>query len=152
MFKKRGYVEQELKNGKYHLGVAAYKVGQNIVSNMDLLSMAKPVMERLVREYNETVYLALRCEQEMLLFDNIDSLHPVNVMSLKGRNYPLSGCAACEVFQAFATAPGENDLCKPSQNDECLAMLKQQGYSTDAHRLGVGVVSLAVHSAVGAIP
>ena len=144
VFKQRGYVEQKHKNGKYHLGLAAFMVSQNIVSNMDLLSMARPVMERLVREYNETVYLALPCGQKALMFDNIDSLHPVNVMSLKGRHYPLSECAAGDMLLAFGMAPGEADHCLPFQGDARLAMLKQQGYSIDAHRLGEGVISLAV--------
>ena len=144
VFKQRGYVEQKQKNGKYRLGLAAYRVGQNIVSNMDLLSMARPVMEKLVREHNETVYLALPCGQRALMFENIDSLHPVNVMSLKGRHYPLSECAAGDMLLAFGTTPGEENLCPPFQEDARLAMLKQQGYSIDADRLGQGVVSLAV--------
>jgi DNA-binding IclR family transcriptional regulator len=111
---------------------------------MKLSNTVGPIMKRLVREYNETVYLALRCGQDMLLFDNIDSLHPVNVMPLKGRRYPLSGCAAGDMLLAFDTASNENNLCKQSSNDARLVMLKQQGYSIDAHRLGDGVVSLAV--------
>jgi DNA-binding IclR family transcriptional regulator len=144
VFKQRGYVEQVSRNGKYQLGIAAYMVGQNIVSNMKLTKTVGPIMQRLVREYNETVYLALRCGQDVLLFDNIDSLHPVNVTSLKGRRYPLSDCAAGDMLLAYDSASDENDLCKHSSNDARLIMLKQQGYSTDAHRLGEGVVSLAV--------
>ncbi len=144
VFKQRGYVEQKRKNGKYQLGIAAHMVGQNIVSNMELMRTSRPIMAQLVREHNETVYLSLRCGREALLFDNIDSLHPVNVMSLKGRCYPLSECATGDMLLAFSRARGENDLCETFQNDARLEMLKQQGYSTDAHRLGDGVVSLAV--------
>ncbi|MBE0575370.1 MAG: IclR family transcriptional regulator [Desulfuromonadales bacterium] len=144
VFKQRGYLEQRQKNGKYYLGMSAYMVGQNIVSNMGLLSTARPVMERLARKYNETVYLALPRNQEALLFDGIDSLHAVSVMSLKGRLYPLAECAAGDMLQAFSTAPGEDALCNTAQNDARLAMLKQQGYSMDVDRLGSGVVSLAV--------
>lgn len=144
VFKQRGYVEQKCKNGKYHLGMAAYMVGQNIVSNMELVRMARPIMEELVREHNETIYLALPSDKKVLLFDCVDASHVVNVMSLKGLQYPLSECAAGDILLAFATSPGENDFCKPSQHDARLEMLKQQGYSADAHRLGDGVVSLAV--------
>lgn len=144
VFKQRGYVEQKSKNGKYQLGIAAYMVGQNIVSQMKLTNAVGPVMKRLVLEHNETVYLALRSGQDMLLFDNIDSLHPVNVMSLRGRRYPLSDCAAGDMLLAFDTELDANDLCETSSNAERLAMLKEQGYSSDVHRLGDGVVSLAV--------
>lgn len=84
VFKQRGYVEQKHKNGKYHLGMTAYTVGQKIVSNMEIMRTAGPVMEGLVREYNETVCLAVRCDQDVLFFENAGSMHPVNVMALKG--------------------------------------------------------------------
>jgi DNA-binding IclR family transcriptional regulator len=144
VFKQRGYIEQKHKNGKYQLGMTAYMVGQNIVSNMGLTRTVRPIMERLVREYNETVYLALPCDKNVLFFDSSDSLHPVNVMALKGRRYPLSECAAGDMLQAFDTTHGEDDLCTPPQNDARLVKLKQLGYSTDKNRLGDGVVSLAV--------
>lgn len=144
VFKQRGYVEQKQKNGKYQLGMTAYMVGQNIVSNMEIMRTAGPIMERLVREYNETVYLALPCDENVVFFDSSDSFHPVNVMSLKGRRYSLPECAAGEMLQAFGTAPGGDDLCTPLQNDARMARLKQRGYSTDENRLGDGVVSLAV--------
>lgn len=144
VFKQRGYVEQKQVNGTYQLAIAAYMIGQDIVSNMGLLNMARPVMEQLAREYNETVYLALPCDKEVLLFEKIDSLHPVNVVSLKGRHYPLSECAAGDMCMAFGAAPNVETFCQPFQNGSRLAMLKEHGYSTDENRLGNGVVSLAV--------
>jgi DNA-binding IclR family transcriptional regulator len=144
VFKQRGYVEQKRKNGEYHLGLAAYMVGQNIVSNMELVRMARPIMERLVREHNETIYLALPSEKKVLLFDCVDSSQVVNVMSLKGLHCPLSECAAGEVLQAFGMASVEGAFDTPPPHYDRLAVVKQQGYSTDAHLLGDGVVSLAV--------
>ena len=144
VFKRRGYVEQKRMNGKYYLAMTAHKLSQNIVSNMELVRMARPVMEGLARDHNETIYLALPSDKKVLLFDCVDSLQVVNVMSLKGLHYPLSECAAGEVLQAFGMASAEGDFGTPSQHDERLVMLKQQGYSADTHRLGDGVVSLAV--------
>jgi len=144
VFKKHGYVEQKHKSGKYQLGMTAFTVGQNIVSNMEIMRVTGPVMESLARDYNETVYLAVRCDQDVLFFENASSLHPVNVMAIKGRRYPLSECAAGEMIQAFSIAPGENDLRKLPQDHAHFARLKQQGYNIDAHQLGPGVVSLAV--------
>lgn len=143
--KQRGYVEQKSKNGKYHLGMTAFMVGQNIVSNMDLLRTAKPAMEELVRDCNETVYLSLRFGQEVLLFDKVDSLHPVNVMSLKGLSYPLTDCAAGEIFQVFDREEDAlTDVCTSSVTHTRLETIKQQGYCSDNHRLGDGLSSLAV--------
>lgn len=129
VFKQRGYVEQRSKNGTYHLGLSAYMVGQKIVSNMELTRIARPIMERLVREANETVYLALRCEQDLLLFDSVEALHPVSVKSLKGRRYPLAQCAAGRVLL---------------REDALQGAARRHGFSSDVHQLGEGVASLAV--------
>ena len=69
-FEKRGYIEKE-EEGKYRLGVSAYELSQKFLSRMGLLKEAKPVMERLVRECNETVYLAIRRNKEVLLLDKV---------------------------------------------------------------------------------
>jgi IclR family KDG regulon transcriptional repressor len=140
VFKQRGYVEQKRKNGKYHLGRTSYILGQNIVSNMDLLNTVKPDMEKLVEVCNETAYLALRFGTETLLIDSVECRLPVSVMPLKGRSYPLTDCAAGEMFLAYDVEANESVDSRDAQ----LAAIKQQGYSADIHRLGDGICSLVV--------
>jgi IclR family acetate operon transcriptional repressor len=145
VFKQRGYVEQTRKNGKYHLGRTSYILGQNIVSNMDLLNKVKPDMEKLVEACNETVYLALRFGDETLLIDSVECRLPVSVMPLKGRSYPLTACAAGEIFLAYDVEANESvDSCTLTARDAQLAAIKQQGYSADIHCLGEGICSLVV--------
>lgn len=145
VFKQRGYLEQDRSHGEYRLGLGAYMVGQKLVSNMELLRTVRPVMEELVRENKEAVYLAVRCDHKTLLFDNVDSRHPVNVMSLKGRSYPLAECAAGEILLAFGSQENKpTDICKQRLEPDQLVALKEQGYSRDVNRLGDGIASLAV--------
>jgi IclR family KDG regulon transcriptional repressor len=145
VFKNRGYVVQEKKNGEYQLGMAAFMVGQNIVSNMEVLRTAKPVMEKLSRGCNETIYLAFRVDDKALFFENVTSLHSVNVMSLKGNSYSLNECTAGEVLLAFAGAQEEVAGSQPKVScSETLSCVKKHGYSRDADRLGDGVASLSV--------
>ena len=144
VFKQRGYVEQRQKNGKYHLSMAAYMISQNIISNMELLRNARPVMEKMARDCNETVYLAVRCEQDVLLFDNVDSMTPVNVLPLKGHRYPLSSCAAGKVLMAFDAADDDGPGPVGSPQDQSLKAISQRGYVADEDCLGEGISSLAV--------
>lgn len=145
VFKQRGYVEQPHKNGKYHLGKTAYMLGQNIVSNVDLLSTSRPAMEKLVQTCNETVYLALRFGDEILLLDSVDSQHPVSVMSLKGRVYALNECAVGDLFLAHdAKFNSPVDHCVPPVSCQQLSSSKNQDYAYDINRLGDGICSLAV--------
>lgn len=137
VFKQRGYVEQR-NSGEYHLGMSAFLVGQNIISNMDLLRTARPVMEKLVREVNETVYMALRHEQDVLFFDNIDSQQPVSVMQLRGRRYPLASCAAGRLLLSYSHGREDAVGLEPGTTPE------KQGYAVDADALGEGISSVAV--------
>ncbi len=49
-FENRGYVEKEQKSGKYRLGLTAYEMSQKMLTKMDLLRKAKPVIEKLKDE------------------------------------------------------------------------------------------------------
>jgi IclR family transcriptional regulator, KDG regulon repressor len=141
-FMKRGYVEQKSKNGKYQLGMAAYMVGQNLVSKMELLHTVRPSMEKLVREFDEAVYLVVPCGGEALFFDYLDTPHAIKVMSLKGTSYPLDACAAGEVLTAFGAPAGPGRKSQPASADQ--TRVRTQGYGRDENRLGEEVVSLAV--------
>lgn len=144
VLKRRGYVEQPCQNGKYQLGNSAIRLSQNIMSNYQLLNLAKPFMESLVKEYNETVYLVLNCKDHVLFFDQVDSINKVNVMSLKGRGYPVEKIAAGLVQKAFDTGSPEMQVNAVTVDGESYARVRQQGYSTDQNQLGEGVVSFAV--------
>jgi len=144
VFKQRGYVEQKSNNGQYQLGIAAYKVGQNIVSRMKVLRSARPLMEKLSRELDETVYLAVPNGSDVFLFDSAEALTPVNVMSLKGRTYPLESCAAGELLLAFARQNLQLELGEPASDGADLSHIKIQGYAVDRNRLGDSVVSVSV--------
>lgn len=144
-FVSRGYLERISANGRYQLGLAAYTIGQNIVSRMELLSAAKPSMEMVVRKCDETVYLVMRQGNEVLFFESLDTLNPVRVMPLKGRYYPLSCCAAGNVLWAFCPIVDGWSATETLADDEGpLGIIRAQGFSSDVHCLGEGIASLAV--------
>lgn len=143
VFKQRGYVEQHCRSGKYQLGLSAFRVSHNILSNNQLINIVKPFMEALVNEHNETIYLAINCDDHVLFFDHVDSLNAVNVSSLKGRFYPVETCAAGLVQKAFSATPAVLEKTI-SESREIFVQVRQQGYSMDQDQLGQGVASLAV--------
>ncbi len=154
-FENRGYVERETATGKYRLGLSAYEIGQKLLSRMGLLRMARPVMEQLVRDCNEAVYLAVRRDQEVLFLDLVDTPQQVKIVSLTGRRFPLAETAAGKVILAQGPAlpgssKGESTALPPGER----LAIRQQGICLDYHALGEGVASLAValFSASGDIP
>lgn len=141
-FENRGYVERDDGSSKYRLGLSAYEIAQKFLSRMGLLRKAKPVMEKLVRSTNETVYLTVRRGQEVLFFDMVDTIHQVKIVSLVGRRYPLTEAAAGRIQLAF----GRSAEDKPT--DAALAVelaeIHAGGYCSDTGSLGEGVTALAV--------
>jgi len=135
-FENRGYVEREEQTGRYRLGLSAYEVGQKLISRMSMLRKARPVMERLVRECDEAVYLALRRDDELLFLDMVDTSQQVKIISLIGKRYPLAEIAAGNVILAYGPegeAPGGE-----------LAEIRQRGWATGHGILGEGIACLAV--------
>jgi DNA-binding IclR family transcriptional regulator len=149
-FENRGYVERERGSGKYRLGLSAYEIGQKFLSRMGLLRKARPVMERLARQCNETVYLAVRRKEEVLFLDMVDTAHQVKILSLVGRRFPLPATAAGKILLAFGGTSGQqadnsggNSAGQPVAAEE-LAAIRLRSYSCDCHGVGAGIACVAV--------
>ncbi len=139
-FENRGYVEREESSGKYRLGISAYEIGQKFLSRNTLLRKARPVMERLVRECNESIYLVVRRGEEVLFLDQVDTAQQVKIVSLVGKRYPVADTCAGKLMLAHGD-PAENgsQIAKAD-----LLKFQQQGYCFDTGRLGDGIASIAV--------
>lgn len=147
-FESRGYVEREELSGKYRLGIAAYEMGQKFLSRMGLLKKARPVMQRLAREMNEAVYLAVRRDDDLLFLDAVDTPLQVKIVSLVGKRYPLPLSAAGRVLLAGVWR--KENAAEPllplatTAMDPALHEILEQGFATDHGSLGEGVTCLAV--------
>jgi len=143
-FESHGYVERGQGPGEYKLGLAAFEVSQKLLSRMTLLHKARPFMAQLVREYNETVYLVVQRDDDVLFLEMADSDQKVKVVSLVGRRFPLQSCAAGKIFLAFDPA-GNSELidATPSLRNE-LKQCRQQGVAVDDNGAGEGCTSIAV--------
>ena len=142
-FESRGYVEREELSGKYRLGIAAYEMGQKFLSRMGLLKKARPVMERLVRETSEAVYLAVRRDDDLLFLDAVDTPLQVKIVSLVGKRYPLPLSVAGRVLLAGAQH-SESLVESLPEMDPALHEILEQGFGVDHDSLGEGVTCLAV--------
>ena len=142
-FENRGYVEREKGTGKYRLGLSAYETGQKILSRMWLLRKARSIMERLARETNEAVYLAVRRGSESLFLEVADTLQQVKIISLVGRRFPMGQTAVGLALLAFVKSSGE----KPSRDIAFAApdLIAAQacGVAVETGGIGEGIVSMA---------
>ncbi len=144
-FEHRGYVKRDEKTGKYSLGISAYEMGQKSLSRMSLLIKAKPEMERLARDCDEAVYLAVPRNQDIFLLDMVNTTQVVSIMPLVGNHYPSSETAAGKAILAFCSANGGKES---SRFSSCLGRelksIRQGAAAVDQGAFGEGVASLAV--------
>jgi DNA-binding IclR family transcriptional regulator len=143
-FENHGYVERGQGPGEYKLGLAAFEVSQKLLSRMTLLHKARPVMGRLVRDYNETVYLAVQRDNEVLFLEMSDNDQKVKVVSLVGRRFPLAECAAGKIFLAFDADGNEELLRVLPQLAEELKSYREERIAVDENGVGEGSTCVAV--------
>jgi len=143
-FESHGYVERKNGSGEYKLGLAAFEVGQKLLSRMTLLHKARPVMGQLVRQCNETVYLVVQRDQDALFLEMSDNDQKVKVVPLVGRRFPLESCAAGKIFLAFDSRINKI-LIKNHPELSCeLEQCRQQSSCFDINSLGDGSTCIAV--------
>ncbi len=134
-FENRGYVQRRQGSTKYSLGPSAHEIGQKLLSRMELLRKARPVMQVLAREHDEAVYLVFRRQEEALFLDMVDSAQQVKVVPLVGRRFPLGEVAAGRVLGAYAD--DDNGTIEERE------AIRRQGYCLSFNDVGEGVVSVA---------
>ena len=146
-FESRGYVERDTESGKYRLGLTAYETAQKFLSKMVLLRHARPVMDKLARQCNESVYLTMRHNHDVLFLDKVDVPQHVKIASLSGKRFPLGTTAAGQALIAFnnTTAETSDPLDLPGQtlSTAQIMTIQKQGYSCGGEALGEGIVSIA---------
>src|SRR5512145_647828 len=69
----RGYIEQNKATENYRLGLRALELGQTFIKQMGLLRQAKPILEKLVQECNETSYVAIFKEGFVVYLDVVET-------------------------------------------------------------------------------
>ena len=140
-FENHGYVERNPQTGDYQLGMSAFEISQKLLSKMELLSKARPVMSHLVRQCDEAVYLVVCRGSDVLFLDMADNSQKVKVAPLAGERFPTDRCASGKICLAFSTAPDKRFTTHATMTEE-LELCRQRGYCVD--RNGVGEESTCV--------
>lgn len=154
-FENRGYVEKSEDSRKYRLGLSAYEIGQKFLSRMGLLRKARPVIDRLGRDCNEALYLAVPRGKEILMIDMVDTTQQVKIVPLVGNRYPLCGTSAGQVILAHSESHRRGNMAADlAAMDKALKEIAEQGYCYERGSYGEGVASLAVPllDATGKVP
>src|SRR5664279_4588567 len=93
----RGYIEQNKVTENYRLGLKTLELGQTFIHQMGLLRQSKPVLEDLVRECNETTYVAILKDFNIIYLDCVETDMTVRVVPRVGSWLPVYCTAAGKI-------------------------------------------------------
>ncbi len=148
---------QRLPDRRYVLGNRVYDWGQAAAPGQDVRPWARPVMERLVREFGETVSLMVREDDEAVCIDQVDGRHPIRLSANRGRRLVLYAGASQRLLLAFAPEEMREDYISrcafvkrasqtiedPNRLRDVLAEIQRRGYAVSQNELDEGAVAFA---------
>jgi DNA-binding IclR family transcriptional regulator len=80
----RGYVSRFDESSKYQLGVNLVHLGQSALEQIDLRTVARPVLENLHQRFNETVNLGVLAAGRIVYVDMLESDHGLRMSAQVG--------------------------------------------------------------------
>lgn len=153
----RGYVQKNEQTSRYQLTLKTWEVGSAAVRRLTIREVARPWMEQLVKETNETAHLAVLQGQDIMVLDRLDSPHPVKVETYMGQRAPAHCSATGKILLAFASDETQqeflshklksftpNTLSDHHLLEQEFARVRQQGYAVIDEEWQEGVSSVAV--------
>ncbi len=152
------YIEQNPVTGNYRLGIRALELGQTFIQQSGLVQTARPLLESLVHRTNETAYVAILRDGQMVYLDVVESGHVIRVVPRVGLRLPVHCTAVGKALLAFSsedeikrilpvaalTAYTPRTIIDRTQLVEHLNRVRSEGYATDNEEHEEGVKCVAV--------
>lgn len=151
-----GLLEQNPASGRYRLGVALFGLGTLVRRQMDLSSVARPLLVELRQRTDETVLLAIPAQINVMHIYNLESTQAIRMRSDIGVERPVHCTAEGRAMLAFRPAAAIDAVITGglaartpktiTHADTLRARLKQiarQGYAIDDEESEIGMRSIA---------
>lgn len=154
------YVLKDRESEKYKLGYRTLYLSRNLINNIDIISVAKPFLEDLAAEVNETIHLCIEDKGEVLYVDKIESNQTIRMISKVGNRAPLYCTGVGKVLlsgmgeaQFDIIAENTNFIvhtpttitCKEQLQEE-MKLIRRQGYALDniEHEEGIRCIAAPI--------
>lgn len=155
----KGFVTQTSQDGHYALTTKLIQIGQKLVEDMDIIELAKPVMNHLSEATGEVIHLVVIDGKEAVYIDKIESKGSIRMYSYVGKRIPLFSSAVGKAYMAFSDQE-EVDLIwedliqnlkkfteKTLHTEEALKRdlidVRKRGYAIDDEENEMGIICVA---------
>jgi DNA-binding IclR family transcriptional regulator len=156
-----GAVRRDPATRRYELGLTLFELGRQMYLQDDLREVARPVMEALMEEVQETVFLCTlnRDQRLILVLDSVECRHDLKITSPVGSTLPLFSTAPGKAILAIMddeeirkiikekgiTRYTERSITDPGQFIEEIRIVRDNGYAADYEEYKSGVRAVAAH-------
>ncbi len=144
-------VQRDPQSGALRPGSVLVQYARRGAGNLDLVTLARPTLDRLAEESGETVNLAVPSGAGVETVAQVDSGYILGTTNWVGRQLVLQASALGKVFLAAGAAPVPATLeaATPATivDGEALqrelALVRQRGYATSVEELEPGLLAVA---------
>lgn len=95
-------------NKKYLIGPGLFEFAKKIFKGGELTTIARPYLEKLANNVDETVFLCIREDDNIKTLDAIEAKKAVKISSPVGTKIPITASVLCKIF----LSPMDNDVIK----------------------------------------
>ena len=82
--KKKNFIKLD-KNKKYGIGFAIFEIANRFLNTVELVSIAKPYLQKLYEKTGESIHLGIIDREEIIYLYKIESEHPIRMYSSIGK-------------------------------------------------------------------
>lgn len=151
-----GYVQQARNSREYEPGPALMELGFTSAGFRELRDVARPIMERLCSERQETVHIAVWERHNIRFLESVECQRPLRVAGRRGELLPSFASAAGRIFLAevsddeldeiLSRRPAQltsSTLSDKTSIQERLADIRRTGYALNIEETLEGLHAVA---------
>lgn len=153
-----GYIAQDPETGRYALGSRVVWLSSTFLDSLDMRTLARPLLEKLVEDSRETVHLAILDKFEVVYIDKVDGHQPVKMASRVGNRMPAHSTGLGKALLAYndesqwpvyvnkkgLTSYTPNTISNPEDFYDHLLEIRKRGYAIDNSENEDGIRCVAV--------
>ncbi len=150
-----GFVEQDPSTSHYRLTLKMWRIGMAALADFDLITLARPHLERLMAASDETVHLSmLDPSGEVIYVSKVESARSIRVQTQLGKLNPSHLTATGRAILAFRPDMTDKVLARPLKAITSLSLVdpkRIRAVLDDVVRKGVAVTKGENHVEMGGI-
>jgi len=152
--RERGYVEKYEDGKTYRLGLEFIELSSLYLNSLELKTEAQPILNRLSRQTDQTAFMAIMQDRDVVYIDKIETFHSLRRYKIIGQRRPLhttslgkallSGLSDLEISRLYDGH--EFERLTENTIDNLPALLKEveltrkRGWAFDDHENEVGTI------------